>query len=95
MQATAAASKVSEYNYGGIEIEPFIAEIDEEKCIVCGECVERCKFKSMSIQDDEIYIDPMSCTGCGKCLVGCKQFAITVNGNIDEKIKATIDGVLA
>ena len=49
----------------------------------------------MSIQDDEIYIDPMSCTGCGKCLVGCKQFAITVNGNIDEKIKATIDGVLA
>ena len=95
MQATAAASKVSEYNYGGIEIEPFIAEIDEEKCIVCGECVERCKFKSMSIQDDKIYIDPMSCTGCGKCLVGCKQFAITVNGNIDEKIKATIDGVLA
>ena len=95
MQATAAASKVSEFNYGGIEIEPFIAEIDEEKCIVCGECVERCKFKSMSIQDDEIYIDPMSCTGCGKCLVGCKQFAITVNGNIDEKIKATIDGVLA
>lgn len=66
MQATAAASKVAEYNYGGIEIEPFIAEIDEEKCIVCGECVERCKFKSMSIQDDKIYIDPMSCTGCGK-----------------------------
>lgn len=95
MQATAAASKVAEYNYGRIEIEPFIAEIDEEKCIVCGGCMECCKFKSMSIQDDKIYIDSMSCTGCGKCLVGCKQLAITVNGNIDEKIKATIDGVLA
>ena len=49
----------------------------------------------MSIQNDEIYIDPMSCTGCGKCLVGCKQRAITVNGNIDEKIMATINGVLS
>ena len=95
MQATAAAAKVNEYNYGGVEIEPFIAEIDNEKCIVCGDCVSRCKYKSMSIQEDEIYIDPMSCTGCGKCLVGCNQRAITVNGNIDEKILSTIKGVLS
>lgn len=95
MQATAAASKVSEYNYGGVEIEPFIAEIDKEKCIVCGECISKCKYKSMSIQDDEIYIDPMSCTGCGKCLIGCSQRAIRVNGNIDEKILSTIQGVLS
>ena len=71
MQATASASKVSEYNYGGVEIEPFIAEIDKEKCILCGDCIIRCKYKSMSIQNDEVYIDPMACTGCGKCLVGC------------------------
>ena len=95
MQATAAASKVSEYNHGGVEIEPFIAQIDIEKCTVCGECINRCKYKSMSIQNDEIYIDPMSCTGCGKCLVGCKQHAITVNGNIDEKIFATMKGILS
>ena len=95
MQATAAASKVNEYNYGGVEIEPFIAEIDKEKCILCGECINRCNYKSMSIQNDEIYIDPMSCTGCGKCLIGCNQRAITVNGNIDEKIMATIRGVLS
>ncbi len=95
MQACAAASKVSEYNYGGIEIEPFIAEIDKEKCILCEECIKRCKFKSISVRDGKIDIDPMSCTGCGKCLTGCKQTAITVNGNIDEKIKATIDGILS
>ena len=95
MQATAAASKVNEYNYGGVEIEPFIAEIDKEKCILCGDCIKKCKYKSMSIQDDEIYIDPMSCNGCGKCLIGCNQRAITVNGNIDEKIMSTIKGVLS
>ena len=95
MQATAAASKVSEYNHGGVEIEPFIAQIDTENCILCGECIKRCKYKSMSIQNDEIYIDPMSCTGCGKCLVGCPERAITVNGNIDEKIMATMKGILS
>ena len=95
MQATAAASKVEEYNYGGVEIEPFIAEIDREKCIVCGDCIEKCKYKSMSIQNDELYIDPMSCTGCGKCLNACDQGAISVNGNIDEKIMSTIKGALS
>ena len=95
MQATAAAAKVSEYNHGGVEIEPFIAQIDTDKCTVCGECIKRCKYKSMSIQNDEIYIDPMSCTGCGKCLVGCSEHAITVNGNIDEKIMATMKGILS
>ena len=95
MQATAAAAKVAEYNYGKVEIEPFIAEIDNESCILCGECISRCKYKSMTIQQDEIYIDPMSCTGCGKCLTGCNQRAITVNGNIDEKITSTIKGVLS
>ena len=49
----------------------------------------------MSIQNDEIYIDPMACTRCGKCLTGCSQRAITVNGNIDDKITATIKGVLS
>lgn len=95
MQATAAASKVAEYNYEGVEIEPFIAEINREKCQICGNCIKRCKFKSMSINDNKVEIDPMSCTGCGKCLTACKNTAITVNGNIDEKIMATINGMLS
>lgn len=95
MQATAAASKVSEYNTGGIEIEPFIAEIDEEKCDLCEKCLNFCRFKALSIVDDKLFLDPMSCDGCGKCLTVCSNGAIKMNGNIDEKISATIDGVLA
>ena len=71
-----------------------LTEIDEEKCQLCGNCIKLCKFKSLSISDDKLNIDPMSCTGCGKCLTACKNAAITVNGNIDEKIFATIDGIL-
>ena len=95
MQATSAASKVAEYNYGGVEIEPFIADIDPEKCQLCGDCLEKCKFKALSIVDAYVVLDPMSCDGCGKCLTVCQHGAININGNIDEKISATIDGILS
>jgi heterodisulfide reductase subunit A len=94
IQANAASSKVSEMMNDGLEIEPFIAEIDNDKCNLCEECINICRYKAMSIQDEEIYIDPMSCSGCGKCLTVCKPNAINIHGNIDEKIFATIDGML-
>ncbi|MDR1722230.1 MAG: FAD-dependent oxidoreductase, partial [Methanobrevibacter sp.] len=94
VQANAASSKVAEILNDGLEIEPFIAEIDIEKCNICGKCIESCKYKAMSIKDDEIYIDPMSCSGCGKCLTVCNLNAINIHGNINEKIFATIDGLL-
>ncbi|MCL2157644.1 MAG: hydrogenase iron-sulfur subunit [Methanobrevibacter sp.] len=94
MQANAAASKVAEIMNDGLEIEPFVAEIDNEKCNLCEDCIAICKYKSMSVKDDEIYIDPMSCSGCGRCLTVCKPNAINIHGNIDEKIFATISGML-
>jgi len=94
MQAHAAASKVAEIMNDGLEIEPFVAEIDDENCNLCGNCISICKYKAMSIKDDKIFIDPMSCSGCGKCLSVCKPRAINIHGNIDEKIFATISGIL-
>ena len=94
MQATAASSKVSEFTHTGIDVEPFIAEVNKEKCNVCGDCIDFCKYKAMTLDKDEILIDPMICSGCGNCMTVCKQQAITINGNIDDKITATIDGML-
>jgi len=94
IQANAAASKVSEIMNNGLEIEPFIAEIDQEKCSLCEDCISTCKYKAMSVKDNKIFIDPMSCSGCGKCLTVCQTQAINIHGNIDEKIFATIAGML-
>jgi heterodisulfide reductase subunit A len=94
MQANAASAKIFEIMHEGLEIEPFIAEVDFEKCNLCKKCIAICKYKAMSVIDDNIYIDPMSCSGCGKCLTVCNQSAINIQGNIDEKIFATINGML-
>ncbi|MDR3063587.1 MAG: CoB--CoM heterodisulfide reductase iron-sulfur subunit A family protein, partial [Methanobrevibacter sp.] len=73
MQANAASSKVFELMHNGIELEPFVAEIDQDLCINCGECTDSCKHKSILTIDNEIVIDPMSCSGCGECLRVCKE----------------------
>lgn len=95
MQANTASSKVSEILYEGMEAEPFIAVIDQEKCDLCKKCIDVCKYKALSIREDEIYVDPVSCSGCGECLGLCPEKAIQINGNINEKIFATINGILA
>lgn len=94
LQATASASKVSELINDGIDIEPFIAAVDNELCNLCEECVKICKYKAASVKDEEIFIDPMTCSGCGKCITVCPNDAIQINGNIEDKISATIKGVL-
>lgn len=60
----------------------FQPVIDQESCVGCQECVERCPFDAMemvkvpgskklkaSLIEDE-------CMGCGVCVVGCRQQAI-------------------
>jgi Na+-translocating ferredoxin:NAD+ oxidoreductase RNF subunit RnfB len=61
----------------------FCAEIDEEQCIGCGKCVERCNFEAIGLVPVEegskkkkaVMKDEM-CKGCGVCIVACPQDAM-------------------
>ena len=56
----------------------YRAVIDEEKCISCGVCVERCPVDA--IFDDESSmkskVERAKCIGCGVCVIGCASEAI-------------------
>ena len=56
----------------------YRAVIDEEKCISCGVCVERCPVDA--IVDDESSmkskVERAKCIGCGVCVIGCASDAI-------------------
>ncbi|RDD53988.1 MAG: CoB--CoM heterodisulfide reductase iron-sulfur subunit A family protein [Candidatus Korarchaeota archaeon NZ13-K] len=74
-----------------IEVEPLIAEVDENKCSGCGICVSLCPFNAISIQkrdDGTKYskIDPMLCEGCGTCVAACPSAAIQQYGYKDKQI---------
>jgi ferredoxin len=55
----------------------YISKIDEESCVACGTCLERCKFSAITI-NNIAEIDPIRCMGCGLCAVKCPNDAITM-----------------
>lgn len=55
-----------------------IASFDEDLCISCGLCVERCHFQAFSSDGGQISYHPERCRGCGLCAETCPVQAITM-----------------
>ncbi len=53
----------------------YFAQVDEEACIACEACVERCQMDAISV-DDAAHIDLDKCIGCGLCVTDCPTEAI-------------------
>ena len=66
----------------------FISSINKELCIACGTCVERCKFKAITIED-HARVNQNRCVGCGLCAVTCPEDAITMKRIEREMIPTT------
>lgn len=54
----------------------FYAEVDEDSCIGCGTCVERCNMDAIEIEDAIAEVDLTRCIGCGVCVPMCTSEAI-------------------
>ncbi|HEC76937.1 MAG TPA: (4Fe-4S)-binding protein [Thermoplasmatales archaeon] len=63
-----------EIPYEGMEV----AEIDEEKCIKCGECEKACRFNAIK----NLVIIKERCEGCGVCQLVCPVNAIEMRKRI-------------
>ena len=94
IQANTAATKISELVNGGLEVEPFIATINVKKCVLCGKCIENCRYQALSLNNNSIRVGPIACTGCGDCIITCPEEAISILGQSDEKLEANIKGLL-
>ncbi|MBN1625519.1 MAG: 4Fe-4S binding protein [Deltaproteobacteria bacterium] len=54
-------------------------EVDAEKCIGCGNCVEVCPVDVYEIQDsNSVPVNADECLGCESCLEACTEDAITL-----------------
>ena len=94
IQANTAATKISELVNGGLEVEPFIATINVKKCVLCGKCIENCRYQALTLNNNSIRVGPIACTGCGDCIITCPEEAISILGQSDEKLEANIKGLL-
>jgi len=55
------------------------AKIDKKLCTECGDCIEVCRFASIS---SDFIVDSISCEGCAVCSYICPARAIEMEDNI-------------
>ena len=56
----------------------YIAVTDNERCIHCGKCIDRCVFSARFLKDDRLEYNSQSCFGCGLCVSICPENATTM-----------------
>jgi heterodisulfide reductase subunit A len=95
--AAAAASKATALiKAGQIELDPYVAEVNQAQCSGCRVCLQACPFAAT--ERDEAAraarINPALCTGCGTCVAACPCNAIQQNGFRDDQLEAELLALL-
>jgi len=103
--AMAAAAKVSVLlGEGSVELEPFVARVDLERCTGSGACVEVCCYEdaisleTMLVDGKEVQravVNPANCAGCGVCVSACPNRALSVMGWTLDHYDAMVDAITA
>jgi len=67
-------------------VSGFIMAVDEEKCMGCGDCIDRCPMEVLSMQDDIVVMDADHCIGCGLCVSVCATEALRMEPRPDRPL---------
>ncbi len=69
---------VNQLGYGqGVAASRFQIKLDEDACVGCGDCEDRCQFHAISV-DEVARIDMDKCYGCGNCALKCPEEALAL-----------------
>jgi electron transport complex protein RnfB len=64
----------------------FVTAVDEEECMGCGDCIDRCPMEALSMQDEIAVMDANRCIGCGLCISACSTGALRLEAREDAPI---------
>jgi heterodisulfide reductase subunit A len=103
--AEAAASKVGILlARGEVELEPYVARVDPDRCQGTGECVRVCPQEGairMEASDtgaksyQRAVVTAANCNGCGVCVSACPNRAIDVQGWQLDEYEAMVQAMTA
>jgi heterodisulfide reductase subunit A len=101
--ASAAAAKVAGLlGVGLVELEPYVARVDVNRCDGTGACTEVCEYEDaielvdISLNGKTInraVVTPANCSGCGACVSACPNQAIDVQGWTLKQYSAMVEAL--
>lgn len=95
----AAAAALSLMDRGRVELEPFTAFIDPQRCGGCRTCEGLCPFHAIAMAEIEgrlvAQVNEVLCKGCGACAAACPAGAAEQYGFTHAQIEAELAGALA
>ena len=78
---------VAEFNRpAAVTKSDFLVIVDEDLCVVCGDCLDRCQFNALELGDTSLLIDSNSCVGCGLCVPVCPEEALILIRRPEDEI---------
>lgn len=92
----AASQALALADIGRVELEAYIAEIDEETCSGCMICLALCPFDSIQFNEAKgiCEVEAALCKGCGVCSAACPSGSASQNHYSDVQLFAEIEGLL-
>jgi heterodisulfide reductase subunit A2 len=95
--AQAAAAKAATLlTRGFVELDPYVAQVDVDRCSGHGQCAAVCPVEgAVKLDNGKATVNPALCTGCGICVGACPEQAINVNGWTLRQYEAMVDAIVA
>ena len=56
----------------------FLAVVDQETCIGCGDCVDRCQMDALEMEGETVRVIEEYCIGCGNCISECLSESLSL-----------------
>jgi len=92
----AAASAIIPMVRGKVDVEPIVANLDEDLCAGCRLCESVCDYQAISFDEIKriVFINTTLCKGCGSCSATCPAGAISLHHFTNEQIFAQLSALV-